>query len=529
MSDAGRAAIEDYYLEERRFPPPEGFAAQAVVTDPSIVERAAARRRGVLGRAGPRPRLVRRVAHGARVGPALRQVVRRGHAERVLQLPRPPRGRRPRRPGRLSTGKASPATPGPSPTPSCWPTCERFSNVLEGSRRAAGRPGGHLHAHDPRAARGHAGLRAHRGAALGRVRRVLRRRPARPDRRRRGQGADHRRRRLAAGRRRGAQGERRRGPGRARPRSSTSSSSGAPGSPTGRRHDAGPRPLVGRPHGRRRAVVPARAHGRRGPALPAVHLGHDGQAQGHHAHHRRLPHPGRLSPTERVFDLTPRPTSTGARPTSAGSPATATSSTDRSPTARPASCTRAPPTPPARTAGGSIIEQLRGHHPLHRADGHPHLHEVGRRSTRQRHDLRRLRLLGIGGRAHQPRSLDVVPGRHRRRALPRRRHLVADRDRRHHDHPAARATTMQAGFGHLRPSGHRRPRSSTTTGERWSGGGGYLTLTRPWPAMLRGIYGDPERYSRPTGAASRAGTSPATGPRSTTTAISGCSAGSTTS
>ncbi len=28
-----------------------------------------------------------------------------------------------------------------------------------------------------------------------------------------------------------------------------------------------------------------------------------------------------------------------------------------------------------------------------------------------------------------------------------------------------------------------------------SRGGGYLTLTRPWPAMLRGIYGDPERYT----------------------------------
>ncbi len=26
------------------------------------------------------------------------------------------------------------------------------------------------------------------------------------------------------------------------------------------------------------------------------------------------------------------------------------------------------------------------------------------------------------------------------------------------------------------------------------GGGGYLVLTRPWPGMLRGIYGDPERY-----------------------------------
>ncbi len=26
------------------------------------------------------------------------------------------------------------------------------------------------------------------------------------------------------------------------------------------------------------------------------------------------------------------------------------------------------------------------------------------------------------------------------------------------------------------------------------GGGGYLTLTQPWPSMLRGIYGDPQRY-----------------------------------
>ena len=26
------------------------------------------------------------------------------------------------------------------------------------------------------------------------------------------------------------------------------------------------------------------------------------------------------------------------------------------------------------------------------------------------------------------------------------------------------------------------------------GGGGYLVLKRPWPSMLRGIYGDPERY-----------------------------------
>ncbi len=32
------------------------------------------------------------------------------------------------------------------------------------------------------------------------------------------------------------------------------------------------------------------------------------------------------------------------------------------------------------------------------------------------------------------------------------------------------------------------------SGEPVAQGGGYLTLTRPWPAMLRGIWGDPERF-----------------------------------
>ena len=31
-------------------------------------------------------------------------------------------------------------------------------------------------------------------------------------------------------------------------------------------------------------------------------------------------------------------------------------------------------------------------------------------------------------------------------------------------------------------------------GNKVNHGGGYLTLTRPWPSMLRGIWGDPERY-----------------------------------
>jgi acetyl-CoA synthetase len=33
-------------------------------------------------------------------------------------------------------------------------------------------------------------------------------------------------------------------------------------------------------------------------------------------------------------------------------------------------------------------------------------------------------------------------------------------------------------------------------GRRVEVGGGLLAITRPWPAMLRGIYGDPERYAR---------------------------------
>ena len=48
-------------------------------------------------------------------------------------------------------------------------------------------------------------------------------------------------------------------------------------------------------------------------------------------------------------------------------------------------------------------------------------------------------------------------------------------------------------------------------------GGGYLTLTTPWPAMLRASTATPSATATPTGAGSTVGTSPATAPRSTTT------------
>ena len=56
----------------------------------------------------------------------------------------------------------------------------------------------------------------------------------------------------------------------------------------------------------------------------------------------------------------------------------------------------------------------------------------------------------------------------------------------HHQH--------ETRLGHAAVSRRRRPRSVTRQGKRVETGGGLLTLTKPWPAMLRGIYGDPERF-----------------------------------
>ena len=134
---------------------------------------------------------------------------------------------------------------------------------------------------------------------------------------------------------------------------------------------------------------------------------------------------------------------------------------------------------------------------------------------------------GIGGRADQPRGVDVVPRAHRRRALPDRRHVVADRDGRDHDQPAARCHHHQARLGDV-PAARRVGRAGRRAGERVERGGGYLTLTRPWPGMLRGIWGDPERYRDTYWCRFAVATSPATAPSSTMTATSGCSAGSTT-
>ena len=150
------------------------------------------------------------------------------------------------------------------------------------------------------------------------------------------------------------------------------------------------------------------------------------------------------------------------------------------------------PEPPGQRPLLGDRREVRRDDPLHRTDGDPHVHEVGQRGTRQARSVvaspPRIRR-----RTDQPRSLDVVPGTHRRRANPDRRHLVADRDRRDHDQPTSGRHDDEARLGHV-PAPRRVRRAHRRRRNRVDVGGGYLTLTRPWPGMLRGIWGDPERF-----------------------------------
>ena len=62
--------------------------------------------------------------------------------------------------------------------------------------------------------------------------------------------------------------------------------------------------------------------------------------------------------------------------------------------------------------------------------------------------------------------------------------------------------TPLPGVTTLKPGSATRPfpgicaEIRTESGEKVEVGGGLLALTRPWPSMLRGIYGDPDRYVR---------------------------------
>ena len=86
------------------------------------------------------------------------------------------------------------------------------------------------------------------------------------------------------------------------------------------------------------------------------------------------------------------------------------------------------PDTPHRGRWWEIVAEVQGDHPLLRAHGDPHVHEVGRAGPGQVRPVEPA-AAGQRRRADQPRGLDLVPEEHRRRPRSGRRHLVADRDR----------------------------------------------------------------------------------------------------
>ena len=98
-------------------------------------------------------------------------------------------------------------------------------------------------------------------------------------------------------------------------------------------------------------------------------------------------------------------------------------------------------------------------------------------------------------RADQSRSVGVVLSRGRRGALPDRRYLVADRNRRHSHHAAARRHQAQARLGDLavfrRAAGDRRHRGEHSRGR---GEPAIWSFSMPGPASMRTVYGDHKRF-----------------------------------
>ena len=90
--------------------------------------------------------------------------------------------------------------------------------------------------------------------------------------------------------------------------------------------------------------------------------------------------------------------------------------------------------------------QAQGQHLLHRAHRHPRA-DGRRRQPCDENVEEILARAGLGRRADQPGSLGMVFQRRRQQEMPDRRHLVANRDRRHIDHAAARRNRPQGRVG----------------------------------------------------------------------------------
>ena len=442
-------------LDIEKFPPPDEFRKQALVTDESMYEEAAEDLEGFWSRQADQ--LIDWVEKPTQTLDESNAPFYKWFADGKLnvsaQLPGPPRRGRQRRPRRLplARGGGRGARHHLCRAPPRRPALRQRP---EGPRHRQGRRRRHLPADDPRGRRRHARLRAHRRPPQRRLRRLLTRGRPRAHGVLRGQGPDHRRRRPPQGQDRPDQ--ERRGP-RDRERPLDRDHLRRQGHRHRLRDEGRPRRLVRRGDGEGRRRVPAGAPRRRAPALRPLHLRLHREAEGRPAHHRRLPGRRHLHPPLRLRPeagvrrlLVRRGRRLGHRPLLHR--------------LRPALQRRHQRHVRGRAGlpgQGHLVgdrRALQGDHPLHGPHRDPRLHEVGRRVPGEARSLiappaRHRR------RADQPQGLALVLRGDRRRALPDRRHLVADRDRPHPDQPAPRPHPGEARLGDQAAAGHRRGRA----------------------------------------------------------------------
>ena len=102
--------------------------------------------------------------------------------------------------------------------------------------------------------------------------------------------------------------------------------------------------------------------------------------------------------------------------------------------------------------------------------------------------FRRLRLLGTVGEPINPEAWMWYHRDHRQRTLPDCRHLVADRNRRDHDHVRCPAPRRPNPVPATKPFPGIEADVMTRDGKSVGANeGGYLVIKRPWPSMLRTI------------------------------------------
>ena len=273
--------------------------------------------------------------------------------------------------------------------------------------------------------------------------------------------------------------------------------------------------------------MPVRAHERGGPAVHPLHLGLDRKAEGRAAHHRRLPRlydddaPIRLRLPRRRHLLVHRRRRLGHRP--------------QLHRLRPARERRHHADVRGRAELSDHVallgrlRQAQGQHLLHRADRDPRT-DAGRRRAGEEGFAFDAAPARHRRRADQSGSVGVVSPRGRRRPLPDRRHLVADRDRRHSDHAAAGRDQAQARIGDAAVLRHRaaarrcRRQGAGRRRQRQS----LHRRTRGRARCARSM-ATTSASSTPTSRPIPASTSPATAAAATRTATTGSPAASTTS